>query len=226
MNLVAAALDRLNNQLGPTGARLVAVSKYQSDERVRMAYEAGQRIFAENRVQELLAKKARFPSDIEWHFIGHLQSNKVRMLLPAVGLIHSVDSPALLEQINHESLRMGLQTHVLLQVHIAQEEHKFGLKAPEVLPLLNRCAEGAFAGVRVGGLMGMASLCHDDLQIGGEFSGLSTLFNEAKSQFGARLPDFNELSMGMSGDYALALQHGSTLVRMGSALFEADALHS
>jgi pyridoxal phosphate enzyme (YggS family) len=188
-----------------------------------MAYDAGQRIFAENRVQELLAKKSRFPSDIEWHFIGHLQSNKVRMLLPVVGLIHSVDSASLLEQISRESLRLGIQSQVLLQVHIAQEEHKFGLKAPEVLPILKRCADGEFDGVRVGGLMGMASLCEDKLQIGNEFNGLSILFTEAKNRFGALLPDFKELSMGMSGDYALALQHGSTMVRMGSSLFEPNA---
>jgi len=223
MNPVATALEHVNSQLSPTGARLVAVSKYQSDERVMMAYDAGQRIFAENRVQELLAKKARFPSDIEWHFIGHLQSNKVRMLLPAVGLIHSVDSASLLEQINRESLRLGIQSHILLQVHIAQEEHKFGLKAPEVLPLLSRCADGEFDGVRVGGLMGMASLSNDVQQIESEFSGLSDLFSDAKSRFGGRLPDFKELSIGMSGDYVLALQHGSTLVRMGSALFVSDA---
>lgn len=223
MNPVAASLERIHLALSASGARLVAVSKYQSDERLMMAYDAGQRIFAENRVQELLAKKARFPADIEWHFIGHLQSNKVRMLLPAVGLIHSVDSAALLEQISRESLRVGVQSQVLLQVHIAQEEHKFGLKAEEVLPLLNRCTLGEFLGVRVGGLMGMASLSNDEQQIESEFSGLSALFSDAKNRFGACLPDFRELSMGMSGDYALALRHGSTLVRMGSALFESDA---
>jgi pyridoxal phosphate enzyme (YggS family) len=222
MNQVAAALELINRALRSKGARLVAVSKYQTDERVMMAYDAGQRIFAENRVQELLAKKARFPSDCEWHFIGHLQSNKVRMLLPAVGLIHSVDSETLLEQINRESQRLGIVTRVLLQVHIAQEAHKFGLKAEEVLPLLNRCANGEFVGTRVGGLMGMASLCEDERQIGKEFSGLSALFSDAKDLYGTRLADFKELSMGMSGDYPIALQYGSTMIRLGSGVFQPD----
>jgi len=222
MNPVAAALERIRLKLNPSGARLVAVSKYQTDERVMMAYEAGQRIFAENRVQELLAKKKRFPFDIDWHFIGHLQSNKVRALLPAVGLIHSVDSAALLDHIHRESLRIGTQTRILLQVHIAQEEHKFGLKPSEVLPLLGRCAEGEFQGVRVGGLMGMTSLCDDLGQIDEEFRSLSELFSQARNQFEQKLPEFSEISMGMSGDYLLALRHGSTLVRMGSALFDAD----
>jgi len=222
MNPVASALQRINLSLLDTGARLVAVSKYQPDERVLLAYEAGQRIFGENRVPELLAKKARFPQDVEWHFIGHLQRNKVRALLPAVHLIHSVDSDGLLQQIDRESERIGVCTRVLLQVHIAREEHKFGLAPDGVVPLLQRCASGEFGNVRMCGLMGMASLCDDRRQIEGEFRLLAQLFTHARQLLGVQLPDFRELSMGMSGDYLLALPLGATLVRIGSGMFEAN----
>ena len=194
--------------------QLVAVSKTKPAEDIQALYDAGQRDFGENYVQELLDKQPQLPSDIRWHFIGHLQSNKVKYIIPSVHLIHGVDSLRLLKEINKQSAKAGRVADVLLQVHIAQEETKFGFDATELATSLEavRSTPGEWANVQVRGLMGMASFSDDAAVIRKEFIQLKTLFDQ---YFGADAI----LSMGMSADYQLAVTEGSTMVRIGSLLF-------
>ncbi len=192
-----------------SGVALTAVSKYQSVEKTRELYDAGQRIFAESRPQELVAKTQELPSDIEWHFIGHLQTNKVKMVVPHASLIESVDSYRLLEAIGREAQKIGKVQQVLLQMHIAAEEHKQGFSAEEIREILS---SPSLANVEIVGLMGMATYTEDRHQIREEFMALSRLYGEFES--------LTVLSMGMSGDYDIAMECGSTHVRIGTALFE------
>jgi pyridoxal phosphate enzyme (YggS family) len=193
---------------------LVAVSKTKPVEDIRALYEAGQRDFGENYVQELVDKQPQLPPDIRWHFIGHLQSNKVRYLIPFVHLIHGVDSLRLLKEINKQAAKTGRVVDVLLQVFIAREETKFGLDSAELADLLQtvRAVPAEWANVRVRGLMGMASFSEDANAVREEFKVLKSLFDKYFS--GPAI-----LSMGMSGDYQLAVAEGSTMVRLGSLLF-------
>ncbi|WP_119079265.1 YggS family pyridoxal phosphate-dependent enzyme [Chitinophaga alhagiae] len=203
----------------PYHARLVAVSKIKPVEDIQALYDAGQRIFGENYVQELADKAGRLPQDIEWHFIGHLQRNKVKYIAPFVSMIHSVDSVNLLQEINKQAARHNRVIHCLLQVFIATEETKFGLSEAEVYEVLEQA--GALPNVRIAGLMGMASNTDDEERIRKEFRGLRALHNEVRARYFSGAESFRELSTGMSGDYKIALEEGSTLVRIGSLLFGA-----
>jgi PLP dependent protein len=202
----------------PKGCRLITVSKTQAVEKIAEAYEAGQRFFGENKVQELTAKYESLPKDIAWHMIGHLQSNKVKYIVPFVHLIHSVDSMKLLAEIDKQAKKINRIINCLLQVHIANEETKFGFSEIEVLDTIQSEQFRACQNIRVCGLMGMATLTHDQDQIRKEFKNLKTLFDTLKS---FALPNLNmeELSMGMSSDYKIAVEEGSTLIRIGTAIF-------
>ncbi|MEJ7739999.1 MAG: YggS family pyridoxal phosphate-dependent enzyme [Chitinophagaceae bacterium] len=196
--------------------KLVAVSKMQSVEDIKSLYDLGQRDFGENYVQELLDKQQKLPADIRWHFIGHLQSNKVKFIVPIIYLIQGIDSPKLLAEVNRQAIKSDRVADVLLQVHIAQEETKFGLGAEELDVILERSAE--FSGVRICGLMGMASFSDNMEKIQNELQFLKSLYEKYRSQ-GSADSSFSLLSMGMSSDYELAVQEGSNMVRIGSLLF-------
>lgn len=203
----------------PAGCRLIAVSKTQPVEKLHEAYAAGQRLFGENKVQELAAKYEALPKDIAWHMIGHLQSNKVKYIAPFVSLIHSVDSMKLLSEINKQALKANRNIACLLQVHIAQEETKFGFSEDELLKMLASDDFKTFTNITLTGLMGMATLTRDEGQIRKEFKTLKALFEKLKTIPLPASVQFSELSMGMSSDYTIAMQEGSTLVRIGTALF-------
>ena len=217
---IAAALTRIRQTL-PTQVALLAVSKTHPVEIIQEAYDAGQRCFGENKVQELLAKAPLLPQDIEWHLIGHLQTNKVRSVLPYVSLIQSVDSLRLLNTIDTESAKLGRVTRILLQVHIAQEESKFGFSLEEIRTLLTEKAFTPYKNIQICGLMGMASLTENKTQIRREFDSLKTLSDEIRKDELLPLSTFSILSMGMSGDYPIAIEAGATLVRVGSSIFGA-----
>ena len=205
----------------PSTVKLVAVSKFNPVEAIEEAYSAGQRIFAESRPQELLQKVAQLPQDIQWHFIGHLQTNKLKMVLPYASLIHSVDSKKLLVEISKYAAKNSLNVKCLLEVFIAQEESKLGFSQEELFELLDEFSANPLPGVELCGLMGMASFVEDEQQIREEFGKLSNIFNAAREKYISTLPGFNELSMGMSGDYKIAIEYGSTMVRIGTTIFGA-----
>jgi pyridoxal phosphate enzyme (YggS family) len=192
--------------------QLIAVSKTKPASDILAAYEGGQRLFGENKVQELCEKQAQLPSDIEWHMIGHLQSNKVKYIAPFVSLIHGVDSLKLLKEIQKQAAKHNRTIDCLLQVHIAQEAHKFGFSEVELLEALSAAKE--LPNICVIGLMGMATFTNDEAQVSAEFSSLKQLFDQLKEEH-----QLHTLSMGMSGDYLLAVKEGSTMVRIGSAIF-------
>jgi pyridoxal phosphate enzyme (YggS family) len=196
--------------------RLIAVSKTKPVELLQEAYDAGQRLFGENKVQEMEAKFEALPKDIEWHMIGHLQTNKVKYIAPFVGLIHSVDSIKLLEEINKQGGKHNRVVPCLLQIHIAQEETKFGFDEAEVTSFFERDLPKSFPFCFVQGLMGMASLTDDTDKIRNEFKGLKSLFELFKKTHSQNM---KELSMGMSSDYQIAIEEGSTLVRIGTSIF-------
>jgi PLP dependent protein len=203
----------------PAGCKLIAVSKTQPVEKILEAYNTGQRIFGENKVQELVAKHSALPQDIEWHMIGHLQSNKVKQLLPFVSLIHGVDSFKLLEEINRHSEKISRTTRCLLQIYIAREESKFGLEPREVLDLIGGDRFTQLRNVKITGLMGMATFTENRDVVRREFKSLKVFFDQLR---GSDLPDnivMEELSMGMSGDFEIAIEEGSTMVRIGTAIF-------
>lgn len=203
----------------PKGCKLIAVSKTHPAETVLQAYEAGQRIFGENKVQELVAKYEALPKDIEWHLIGHLQSNKVKYVAPFVHLIHSIDSLKLLQEVDKQGSKNGRIIPCLLQVHIAQEETKFGFSAEEVETLLKSSELADLKSIQLVGLMGMASFTENHQQVRNEFKSLKALFEKLKRQPLPANVRMTELSMGMSGDYPMAIEEGSTMVRVGSAIF-------
>ncbi len=202
----------------PDPVKLVAVSKTYPPEAIREAYEAGQRIFGESRVQELSAKHEALPGDIEWHLIGALQTNKVKYIAPFVSLIHSGDSARLLEEINKQALRCNRVIDVLLEVHVAQEESKHGWSEPELREYLGSGAWKELSGVRLRGVMGVATYTEDEAVVRAEFLRLHELFISLPREYGLGAA-FDTLSMGMSGDYELAIACGSNMVRVGSLIF-------
>lgn len=203
----------------PPGVTLVAVSKFQPVELLMQAYDAGQRIFGESKVQEVTAKQAQMPKDIEWHFIGHLQTNKVKQITPFVAMIESIDSLRLLKEVEKCAAKDHRVVDLLLQVHIAQEETKFGFSHSEVIELLRAYPQSFWKNSSIRGLMGMASFTDDEAQIQKEFEQLTSLFEVLKQSNLIDPAVFNVLSFGMSDDYKLAIKQGSTNVRIGSKLF-------
>ena len=205
----------------PSGVTLIAVSKTKPVEMIEEAYAAGQRVFGENKVQEMVDKYEQLPKDINWHMIGHLQTNKVKYIAPFVALIHGVESLKLLETINKEANKVGRVIPCLLQFHIAQEETKFGLTLEEAREILESEAYRGMQNVRIAGVMGMATNTDNEEQKRAEFRHLKEIFDTLKREYFPGNADFKELSMGMSGDYPIAVQEGSTMVRVGSAIFGA-----
>ena len=198
---------------------LVAVSKTQPAPAVQALYNQGQRHFGENKVQEMLGKYEALPKDIHWHLIGHLQRNKVKYIAPFVHLVHSVDSLALLQEIDKQAKKVNRRIDCLLQVHIAEEETKFGLSADELLQLLESQELKNLKNVRLRGMMGMATNTDNEVQISAEFKGLKTLFDQVREQYFKNDPSFDILSMGMSADHDQAIAQGANMVRIGSLLF-------
>ena len=203
----------------PDGVRLVAVSKFHPVEELKEAYDAGQRLFGENRAQELVAKAPQLPDDIRWHFIGHLQKNKVRAIMPHVSVIESVDSVQLLQLIEKEAARIDRKVDVLLQLHVAQEETKSGFSVEEVLEAGEQGLLTCYDHVRVCGVMAMASLTDDMEQVAREFDLVRRTYLMLKDGCFDDCADFFELSMGMSDDWQVAVKYGATLVRIGTAIF-------
>jgi len=216
LGTIAEHIAALRKEL-PEKVTLIAVSKTKPIEAIQEAYEAGQRDFGENYIQELCDKTEKLPKDIRWHAIGHVQSNKVKYIAPFVHLIHGVDSLKLLQEINKQAQKNNRVIDCLLQVFIATEESKFGLDSAELHALLESETFKQLQNIRIVGLMGMASNTENESQIRSEFKGLHTLFTELQKHY----PDFNYLSMGMSGDYPLAIAEGSTMIRVGSLIFGA-----
>jgi pyridoxal phosphate enzyme (YggS family) len=208
-------------ELAPTHCKLIAVSKNHPAESIQEAYEAGQLVFGENKVQEMTEKHEVLPKDIQWHLIGHLQTNKVKYIAPFVSLIHSVDSGKLLEEINRQGKKNNRIISCLLQVFVAQEETKFGLDETELFDLIDSPGFSEYTHVQVKGLMGMASLTNNENQIRTEFRNLKRMFDTIKTYTTSNNIEMKELSMGMSSDYKIAIQEGSTMVRVGTAIFGA-----
>lgn len=216
---ICESIAAIKKELAPFQAKLVAVSKTHPQERLLEAYACGQLIFGENRVQELASKAEALPADIEWHFIGHLQRNKVKYIAPFVHMIHAVDSWRLLEEIDKRAAAENRTIKVLLQCKIAQEDSKYGLSAEDLNTLLTQHDWQALQNVQICGLMGMATFTDDEAQVRREFQQLKHLFTQTKERFFANDNRFTEISMGMSGDYPVALEEGSTMVRIGSKIF-------
>ncbi len=216
--MIAENLQKVKATLNP-GVKLVAVSKFHPIAALRQAYDEGQRMFGESHVQEVLIKQQALPEDVEWHFIGHLQTNKVKQLVPFVSLIHSVDSMKLLREIDKQAQKCGRVVDVLLQIHVAAEETKFGFAPEEAMQLLQQDEWRELKHVHITGLMAMATNTEDERQVESEFEQVHQLFETMKHRFFANDATFNQLSMGMSGDYLLAQKHGSTMVRVGSLIF-------
>jgi len=215
---IAHNLRQIRSAL-PPHVSLVAVSKTQPAEALMEAYHAGQRDFGENRVRELVMKQPRLPSDIAWHFIGHLQTNKVRYIAPFVSLIHSIDGLKLLKEVNSEARKRDRVIDCLLQFHIASEETKFGMDLPEAMMLLESDDYRAMDHVRITGVMGMASFTDDMDMVSGEFRMLRSFFNQIRQQYFSDIDTYRILSMGMSGDCREAVREGSNMVRIGSLIF-------
>jgi len=216
--MIKDQLEQITASLG-TNTTLVAVSKTHSIERIMEAYEAGQRDFGENKVQELVEKYEALPKDIRWHMIGHLQSNKVKYIAPFVHLIHGVDSVNLLKEINKQGIKNERQISCLLQFHIAQEDTKFGLSLEEAKALLAGPEFSLLNHVRICGVMGMATFTENTAQIRKEFQSLHAIYQQIKSSYFSSNAEFKEISMGMSDDYPIAMEEGSTLIRVGSKIF-------
>ncbi len=212
-------LKNLLQEIETAGARLVAVSKTHSPTAILELYERGLRDFGENRVQELTDKYEQLPKDIRWHFIGHLQTNKVRAIAPFVHLLHSGDSPRLLREVDKQAAANGRVIDCLLQFKIAAEETKYGLDWDEAEALLKSAEYRSLRNIRITGVMGMATFTDDREQVRREFRLLKSCFDRLKTSYFSTADYFREVSMGMSGDYALALEEGSTMVRIGSLLF-------
>lgn len=217
MPSISENIAQTESSLKP-GIRLIAVTKTKPAEMLMEAYNAGSKLFGENKVQEMAAKYEALPKDIEWHMIGHLQTNKVKYIAPFVSLIHSVDSLKLLKEINKEAAKNNRIIPCLLQIFIAHEETKFGLSEEEAEEILKSEELRSYKSLKIKGLMGMASNTDDETKIRTEFRGLKNLFDSFK-QYESEQVEMQELSMGMSGDYPIAVEEGSTLVRVGSAIF-------
>ncbi len=215
---IAENLNGLHKGI-PSHVKIIAVSKTMPDSAIREAYDSGQRDFGENKVQEMVDKQRRLPGDISWHMIGHLQTNKVKLIIPFVQLIHSVDSLRLLSVINSEAEKAGRCINCLLQLFIATEESKFGLSREEAGTLLLSDEYKSFRNIRITGLMGMATNTENNDRVRQEFQNLAAVFSEFRAAFFPGDPTFSVLSMGMSGDYATAVEAGSNMVRIGSLIF-------
>ncbi|MEA3445069.1 MAG: YggS family pyridoxal phosphate-dependent enzyme [Bacteroidota bacterium] len=211
-------LEPILNSL-PTGVKLITVSKTKPNEQIMEAYDTGIRIFGESKPQELSRKWSELPKDIEWHIIGHLQTNKVKYIAPFVSVVHAVDSLKLLRTINKEALKNNRLIPFLFQMHIADEETKFGLSIDEIYSIINSDDFKAFENVKPVGLMGMATFTENMDQVRSEFQYLKTCFDRIKNDFFADDDRFKEISMGMSNDYKIAIEEGSTMVRIGSSIF-------
>lgn len=218
MAFIARNIQKVSTSL-PSGVRLLAISKYQPIEALQEAYDAGQRMFGENHIQEMAAKAAVLPKDIEWHFTGHVQTNKIKYMASFVHLIHAVDSYRLLCEINKYAARHQRTINCLLQIHIAQERTKYGLAVEECRSLLANEPWHKLEHVRICGLMAMGSHTDDVEQVRSEFRQMKCLFNELKDTYFADAPYFRHLSEGMSDDYQIAIEEGSTIVRIGSMIF-------
>lgn len=205
----------------PSDITLVAVSKTKPNEDIMLAYHEGQRIFGENKVQELMSKQPELPPDIDWHMIGHLQTNKVKYIAPWVGMIHSVDRMKLLRFINKEAKKQDRKIKCLLQFHIAEESTKFGLDLEQARKMLDSDEYKAMENVRICGVMGMATFTEDMNQVRREFNNLKSIFDRLKKKYFSSEDDFCEISMGMSNDYPVAIEEGSTMLRLGSTIFGA-----
>lgn len=203
----------------PDGVTLVAISKFHSKEAIAEAYAAGQRVFGESYEQELSGKQKELPQDIQWHFIGHLQSNKVKYIAPYISLIHSVDNAKLLKEVNKQAAKNNRVIDCLLQLHVAAEETKFGFLPQEFEEFLASADFAELKNVRVVGIMGMASNTDDETRVRSDFKALKGIFDKAKATAFAGKDYFRILSMGMSGDYEMAIEEGSNMVRIGSAIF-------
>jgi hypothetical protein len=216
------SVDRLNEirTRVPANVKIVAVSKTKPASMIEFLYkETGQRIFAENKVQELQAKYEILPADIEWHFIGHLQTNKVRLIAPYVALIQSVDSYKLIREINKEGNKNNRIIPCLIQFHIAKEESKYGFSLNEAIQMLDDDRFHELSNISIVGVMGMATFTENKQQIRSEFKTLLSYYNELKSRYFTNNPDFSEVSMGMTDDYKIAIEEGSTIIRIGSGIF-------
>ncbi len=215
---IAEQIKNITSSL-PTTTRLIAVSKTKPAEDIQEAYNAGQRVFGENKALEMRDKHEALPKDIEWHFIGHLQTNKIKYIIPYVSLIHSIDSLNLLKEVNKEAAKKERRVDCLLQFHIAQEDTKFGLSYDEAVQLLSSEEYKQMENIRIVGVMGMATFTDNSDQVSAEFGSLRTIFDRLKKEYFSSVESFCELSMGMSDDYPLAIEQGSTLIRVGSAIF-------
>lgn len=216
---IADNITSLKKETEPVNVKLIAVSKTKTAEDIQQAYDAGQRLFGENTVQELVDKQEHLPKDIQWHLIGHLQSNKVKYIAPFISLIQSVDSLKLLQEINKQAEKNNRVIDCLLQIYIADEETKYGLGFDEAIELLRSDEYTALKNIRICGLMGIATNTDNEKQIKEEYYELKTFFDGIKTSFFRKEPSFNILSMGMSGDYKLAIEQGSNMIRVGSTIF-------
>jgi pyridoxal phosphate enzyme (YggS family) len=216
---IADNIISLKKETGALKVTLLAVSKTKSNEDILQAYEAGQRLFGENQVQELVEKYEQLPKDIEWHIIGHLQTNKVKHIAPFISMIQSVDSMKLLQEINKHALKTNRVIDCLLQIYIADEETKFGLGFDEAIELLRSDEFAELRNIKIRGLMGIATNTESEKQIADEYYELDTFFKGVKASFFRKDKDFNILSMGMSSDYKIAIEKGSNMVRLGSTIF-------
>jgi len=215
---IKESLNRIRKDI-PGGVKLVAVSKTMPADLVMEAYEAGQKVFGENKAQEMITKHPQLPEDIQWHFIGHLQTNKVKYIAPFVEMIESIDSLKLLKEINKEAVKNDRQIKCLLQFHIATEETKFGLDLSEAEFLLESDIYKDLVNISVCGVMGMATFTENEALIRSEFRELVRIFHYLKGKYFIDDPSFKEVSMGMTGDYKIAIEEGSTIVRIGTAIF-------
>ena len=217
---IATNISEIQNKL-PENVKLVAVSKTKPNIDILAAYEAGHRIFGENKIQDLSRKYEELPKDIEWHFIGHLQTNKVKYIAPFVHLLHGIDSLKLLKVVNKEARKNNRVISCLLQFHIAQESTKFGLSPDEAKKLLSSDEYKLLKNIEIIGVMGMATYTDDEMQIRKEFRILKSIFNTLKNEYFSGNNNFTEISMGMSDDYKIAVEEGSTMIRVGSKIFGA-----
>ncbi len=215
---ISENIKRLKQEI-PESVSIIAVSKTRSGEEIMEARHAGQLSFGENKVQELKAKKELLPGEIDWHFIGHLQTNKVKFIAPFINVVHSIDSIKLLAELNREAEKWNRSIDCLLQFHIATEETKFGLNFPEAMAILTSPAFAGLNNIRISGVMGMASFTDDQHLVHREFRALHEYYVRLKKEFFNPDQDFCEISMGMSGDYRIAIEEGSTMIRVGTVIF-------
>jgi len=220
LKTIVENLHEIKNTL-PENVHLVAVSKTKPISDLQEAYDAGQRIFGENKVQELREKQPQLPNDIEWHMIGHMQSNKVKYIAPYISLIHGVESLKLLQEINRQALKNNRVIKVLLQFHIASESTKFGLQLNEAKEILDSDEFQKLQNIEISGVMGMASFVENKSQVRLEFTKLKSIFEDLKSNYFTSTESFSTISMGMSGDYQIAIEEGSNMIRVGSSIFGA-----